>query len=238
MGIWQKLTCRLIDTHCHLHHYDNPEKLIASVKEQGIKVHLVTVHPSEYTECLKLTADCENIHVSLGMFPLYIDKYSEEMDFFTKVLPDCKFIGEIGLDYTVEEREREAQRLLFKEIISKCDELGGKVLSVHSRRSADDVFKIIGDDFNGTVIMHWYSGSAELVKNAPENVYFSVNPAMLKSRQGKEVLAALPRNKVLTETDGPYIKLNEKPAVPADISITVNALSTRWGCSIERLRFI
>ena len=138
MGIWKNLTGRLIDTHCHLHHYENSAEIISDVKKQGIRVHLVTVHPAEYNKCLKLTQGCENINVSLGMFPLYIDKYESEMEVFWDNLPDVKFVGEVGLDFTVEGELRLKQVKLFKEIVDQCNDLGGKVLSIHSRRSAPE----------------------------------------------------------------------------------------------------
>ena len=235
MGIWQGLTHRVIDTHCHLHHYENSENVISQVKKQGMKVHLVTVHPSEYEKCLKMTEGCENIFVSLGIFPLYIDQYEHEMDLFWELLPQVKFIGEIGLDFTAESYQINKQVQLFTRIIESCNEQGGKVLSIHSRRAGAEVLDILGSEFNGTAIMHWYSCPADLTESAPDNVYFSVNTAMLKSRSGKEILAVLPKHKILTETDGPYVKINENSAVPSDISIVVNGLSARWNCSIEEV---
>ena len=83
--------------------------------------------------------------------------------------------------------------------------------------------------------MHWYSGPSELIQTAPPNIYFSINTAMLRSRKGKEVLKALKPEQVLTETDGPYVKINSFAAHPEDIKIVIQSLSQKWSKSIEEV---
>ena len=81
--------------------------------------------------------------------------------------------------------------------------------------------------------MHWFSGDPELVKSSPDNVFYSVNTAMLRSRQGKKIIRTLSPGQVLTETDGPYVKINDTPAVPGDIRSVINALKEIWDMSLE-----
>ena len=232
-GIWDRLSAKLTDTHCHIHHYDNPDHVIELIKDCGMKVHCVTVHPDEFPTCCKKFTDYPNIVPSLGLFPLNV-KGEGILEKFFEYFDQTRFIGEIGLDYSIEdEKEMELQRSVFKEIIAACDKSGNKILSIHSRRSAEAVLRIIGPDFKGKAIMHWYSGPVELIQNAPENIYFSINTAMLQSRQGKKVIAGLERSQVLTETDGPYVKINNQPALPADTKNVVNSLAVNWGISIE-----
>jgi TatD DNase family protein len=233
-GIWDKLTDRLIDTHCHIHHYENPQKLIEKLNAQKIRVHLVTVKPQEYAECLVLTENSPLITPCIGMFPLLVKECQDMMPLFWEHLEKTKYVGEIGLDYSVRDAaELSLQKSVFEQIVNKCHEIGGKVLSIHSRRSAEDVLSIIGNSFNGTAIMHWYSGPVDLAIAAPDNVFFSINTAMLKSRQGKLIIRNVPREKILTETDGPYVKLDNKAVEPEDIRNVVNALSVHWRCTIE-----
>lgn len=232
-GIWDRLSAKLTDTHCHIHHYDQPEIILKTVKSSGMKVHCVTVRPDEFPLCCEQFANYPNIIPSLGLFPLNV-KEEGILEKFFELFDQTRFIGEIGLDYSIEEEhEMELQRSVFKKIVSACDKAGNKILSIHSRRSADDVLKIIGPNFNGKAIMHWYSGPVKLIQQAPENIYFSVNTAMLQSRQGKKVIASLGKSQVLTETDGPYVKINDKPAQPTDTKNVVNSLAANWGISIE-----
>ena len=53
-----------------------------------------------------------------------------------------------------------------KELIEKCNSIGNKILTVHSRGSANEVLSIIGDKFNGKIIMHWYSGTLKNLQKA------------------------------------------------------------------------
>jgi TatD DNase family protein len=233
-GLWAQLTERLIDTHCHLNHYENPSVLIEKLQRQKIKVHLVTVKPEEYEACINLTAEAPLIEPCLGLFPLYVEECQEQMSFFWKALKTTRFVGEVGLDYSVKDTQAiSLQKEVFTDIVRTCHDQGSKVLSIHSRKSADDIFSIIGKDFKGTAIMHWYSGKLESAMASPDNIFFSINTAMLKSRLGKKLIRSLSPEKVLTETDGPYVKINGRGAEPEDIRNVVNALSVHWRCSVE-----
>lgn len=233
-GPWTKLQSKIVDTHCHVHHYQDPLKTAREIAEAGIKVHCVTVKPSEYAECITLFKDFSGITPCIGLFPLNVKEEAENLDLFFKHLKETRFVGEIGLDYSITDpNELALQQQVFRDIIKACDSAGNKVLSIHSRRSAKDVLKFLGMDFNGTAIMHWFSGEEDLIKNSPDNVFYSINTAMVKSRQGKKILQALRPDQVLTETDGPYVLINNKPALPVDIRNTVNALSALWEKSLE-----
>ena len=233
-GPWQKLVHRLTDTHCHIQHYKDPIAITSKINELGLRVHCVTVKPSEFQECKALIGNSQNIIPSLGLFPLNVKEEVQNLPIFFKLLKETRFVGEVGLDYTVEDTQELAlQQEVFKNILAACHKQGNKVLSVHSRKSGEDVLKLIGDDFNGTAIMHWFSGHVELAKRSAENVYYSINTAMLKSRQGKKVIRSLRPEQILTETDGPYVKINNKAAFPSDIKNVVNSLASLWDKSLE-----
>ncbi len=233
-GPWDKLIHKIVDTHCHVHHYPEPLKLADDIQKAGIKVHCVTVKPGEFSECQKLFQAFENIIPCPGLFPLNVKDEIDQLNFFLNESRKTRFIGEIGLDYSVSnEAELNLQREVFATIIKECSKQGDKVLSIHSRRSAKDVLKIIGDDFNGAAIMHWFSGDEELVKHSAENIFYSINTAMIKSRQGKKILKSLRPQQVLTETDGPYVNIHQKPAVPADLKNVVNSLACLWDKTLE-----
>ena len=233
-GPWDSLTKRIVDTHCHVHQYSDPSKTAKEIQEQGIKVHCVTVKLSEYRKCLDLFKDHTNIIPCAGLFPLNVKEEVDKLDSFFELISETRFVGEVGLDYSIDDStELKLQKEVFTSIVKKCDDIGNRILSIHSRRSASDVLSIIGDNFNGTAIMHWFSGEESLVKKSPDNVFYSINTAMLKSRQGKKIIKTLRPEQVLTETDGPYVKINSSPAVPQDIRNVVNSLSTLWEKSLE-----
>ena len=235
-GVWEQLYHRLVDTHCHINHYPEPEKLIAELAEKKIRVHCVTVRPGEYEPCCDLLKNHPDIIPCAGFFPLNAEEEKENFDYFLELVKKTRFIGEVGLDYTIsDKKELSLQREIFTEIINTCSKLGNKVLSIHSRRSAEDVLKTVGDSFNGTAIMHWFSGHEDLVTKTPENIFYSVNTVMLSSRQGKKVLDKLRPSQILTETDGPYVELNNKSVKPPHMRNVVNSLSDHWDKSLEEV---
>ena len=59
--------------------------------------------------------------------------------------------------------------------------------------------------------------------------YFSVNPAMLKSDRGRALIMDIPRDRLLTETDGPFVKSHGRPATPTDVQQVVEGLAALWG---------
>lgn len=233
-GVWEKLEHKLIDTHCHILDYSD-KNIFAKLNQKKITVHGVTTTLDEFKAVKELVKNYPNIHPYLGIFPLKVRDEIDSLEEILELIETEKFIGEIGLDYTVKEDERQQQRLVLKEIINKCNNAGKKVLSLHSRGSSQDVLKFIGSDFNGSAIMHWFSGDPELVKKTPKNVFFSLNTAMIKSRNGKEIIKVLKPEQVLTETDGPYVLINGHPSYPWDIKNVIQTLSVRWGKPIEEV---
>jgi TatD DNase family protein len=100
---------------------------------------------------------------------------------------------------------------------------------VHSRRAETDTVGLLLDA-GATAILHWYSGPLGQLERALQGgLYFSVNAAMLRSRNGQRIIAALPRERVVTETDAPYTKSGSRPAEPRDVPTVVADLARAWG---------
>ena len=88
----------------------------------------------------------------------------------------------------------------------------------------------------GRVVLHWFTGSrATMTIAADHGCYFSVNGAMLKSKNGQRLLAAIPRDRLLTETDGPFTQQAGRPARPSDIPHTVAQLAQFLGVPGDEL---
>ena len=132
----------------------------------------MTTTLDEFKAVKELVQTTPNIHPSLGIFPLKVRDEIDSLEEILELIETEKFIGEIGLDYTAPEDERQQQRLVLKEIINKCNNAGKKVLSLHSRGSSQDVLKFIGSDFNGSAIMHWFSEILNLLKRPQKMSFF------------------------------------------------------------------
>src|SRR5690606_4756089 len=142
-----------------------------------------------------------------------------------ELLPQARYIGEVGLDYKTGINFKAKQVKFFETLIEKSNNQGGKILTIHSRKSAEDIVSIIGSDFNGKYILHWYSGNLKTLRIAVENgAYFSVNYSMTKSVSGQKIISEIPLNKLLLESDGPFIKFKEELFTPMHNRFTVENL--------------
>ncbi|SUE43977.1 Uncharacterized deoxyribonuclease YjjV [Roseomonas gilardii subsp. rosea] len=103
-------------------------------------------------------------------------------------------------------------------------------MTVHSRRAADAVLDAFENAPGaGIMILHWFSGSRrELDRAVALGCWFSVGPAMVRSQRGKDLLAAMPRDRVLTETDGPFASGGDGPLQPGEVSVAVAACQAAW----------
>jgi TatD DNase family protein len=91
------------------------------------------------------------------------------------------------------------------------------------------VIACIGGGFPGAVILHWFSGSkGELRAGLDAGCYFSVNPAMLKSERSRALIVDVPRHRLLTESDGPFVEVEGRRAIPSDVRIAVEGIARLW----------
>jgi TatD DNase family protein len=82
-------------------------------------------------------------------------------------------------------------------------------------------------------VFHWYSGPLPLLDRAiRQGFYFSVNPAMVRSKNGQGIIGRIPRDRILTETDGPYVKVGTRAAEPTDVRVVLEYLAKQWEISI------
>ena len=172
--------------------------------------------PKVFNHTEDLCKGLRYVRPALGYHPELVAKYPDQISVFAALLNRTRYIGEIGLDNLRKSPEDyRQQKNVFRDIIELCGSAPGKILSVHSRRSELDVIETIGDNFPGKVILHWFSGSLKLAEMAATHgFYFSVNLNMTKSENGKRLIDAIPAERILLETDGPFTTLNDSPCLP------------------------
>lgn len=223
----------LFDTHCHIDLYPDSAGLVDEIERDGVYTIAVTNTPAAFRRCAASMADRRFIRVALGLHPQLFKEQHRETASLLQLLGGVKYVGEVGLDFSTADRgERALQAKVFGSILEECATQGGKVLTVHSRRAADDVIDAVGDAYPNTLILHWFSGShSALHKGVAAGFYFSVNTSMLAGEKGRRIVAAIPRERVLTETDGPFVKVGGRPARPRDVRDVVRGLSHLWGTS-------
>lgn len=218
------------DAHCHIDLYPDFGRELAAIADARIVTVAVTNTPSVFEMCERICAGNAYVHPALGLHPeLAVDR-ERELPLLLRFMHRVRFIGEVGLDFTTRDRTaRVTQVRVFAAILAAARTAGGKVLSVHSRRAAGEVIDLVGPQFPGSVILHWFSGSAkDLRRGIAHGYYFSVNPAMTLSAAGRMTIDEVPRDKLLLESDGPFLKIDAAPARAADVRHVVAYIATLW----------
>lgn len=221
----------MIDFHCHIDLYPNPTKVAKECEARGLYVLSVTTTPSAFEGTSRLVGACTRIRTALGLHPQLAHLRKSEISLFERLLPEVRYIGEVGLDGSPEYQPHwETQLVVFRRVLSLCQEQGGRVISIHSRRAAKSVLdELAKHPSAGIPILHWFSGNLrELDRAIGMGCWFSVGPAMLDGGRGRSLVLRMPRNRVLTETDGPFAQIKGCSLLPWDVTHAVEKLASLW----------
>ncbi|MFI2859273.1 TatD family hydrolase [Paenibacillus sp. JSM ZJ436] len=225
----------MIDTHCHIDLYKSPYIIANENEKKGIPTIAVTNLPSHYALGYSHLKEFKYIRVALGLHPIYADKHTPtEMNKFIEYAKTTSYIGEIGLDFSSEGISTKTKQLQsLRHVLSHISDRP-RFISLHSRRAESTVLQMLKEFSIQQAVFHWYSGSLSLIKAiVEEGHYFSINPAMIESANGCKIIAKIPRDRMLTETDGPFIKVEGNVVTSRDISLVLKYLSNFWECSYE-----
>jgi TatD DNase family protein len=229
----------MIDFHCHLDLYPDPQAVARECTARDLYVLSVTNTPSAFRGTAALAPASSRIRTALGLHPQIASERKRELSLLRELLANVKYVGEIGLDGTPEYRASWAdQTHVFSEILQMCADAGGRVLSVHSRGAASAVLAELETHRNaGTAVLHWFSGTQrELAHASDMGCWFSVGPAMLAGAKGRGLVARMPRDRVLPESDGPFARIDGRAALPWDVEVALRALAELWEMPLPELR--
>lgn len=233
------VTAWFVDTHCHLERYRDARAEVAAARAAGVVVVAVSELPSRFQREEVRYRNEHIVRAAIGVHPLSATRATPaEMSLWRTLIDRTDYVGEIGLDGSEQGKSSLGQQRRVFEAILSHHAITSKVLTVHSRRAEAEVVESLAA-VKARAILHWYSGSMKALHQALDaGLYFSINPAMLKSKSGQRVLAALPRDRVLTETDGPYTKRGARPSAPSDIPWLVSELAAIWSVERDEARHI
>jgi TatD DNase family protein len=181
-------------------------------------------------------AGLRNIKVALGLHPEVALAKQGELDDLVAGIAKVPFIGEIGMDGSPRFRgSLVIQEAIFQAALSECGRHPGKVMSIHSRGAERRVVELLATTRHaGVPLLHWFSGALVELENAVRiGCWFSVGPAMLEGEKGRALVARMPLNRVLPETDGPFTSVGGKPLQPWDAWSVRESLSEIWGMPVE-----
>lgn len=221
---------RWVDFHCHADLYRDHAALIAECDRERVATLAVTTTPKAWPRNRELASRSAHVRVALGLHPQLVAERENELPIFERYLTDARYVGEIGLDAGPRfYRSFAAQERVFERILRACAEQGGKILTVHSVRAASKVLNHIERALlqdRGRVVLHWFTGTAAEARRAIAlGCYFSINGEMLRSPKHRQLVGGLPLDRLLTETDGPFVEREGQPLRPRDVARTVNELA-------------
>jgi TatD DNase family protein len=229
----------MLDAHCHIDLYNDPYQIALESEQQRIFTLAVTRLPSHFAEACEYLTNFRYVRPGLGFHPLLASDYPEEISQFERLVSSARYIGEIGLDFTVRDAEKKQRQVELLDYILSLTDNQDQVFSLHSRWAEAQVLDLLLRHDCRRCIFHWYSGSLKtLQKIIAAGYYLSINHQMLISKNGRTIIHAAPRNRVLTETDGPFVKVNGRDIRPGDIKATEEGLSEIWGVSPEDVALI
>lgn len=216
------------DMHCHLGWFEDPVRTARDAAAGGAGLFAVTVTPREYQDVAGLFQAEKYVRLGAGLHPWWV-RDAADADSLLDLLPETRFVGEIGLDASARHVSTwDAQLAAFERICATCaqtsDAAAPKVLSIHAVRSAGavlDVLERTGAATSCRCVLHWFSGSSEELWRAVElGCSFSLGERALGTRRGREYARILPAERLLSETDLP-----ESPNAPGGASAVLASLN-------------
>jgi len=221
----------LIDFHCHLDLYPDPHAVVAEATARGVYILSVTTTPTAFAGTQALAPADGRIRTALGLHPEIAAGREHELRLFEELLPQTRYVGEVGLDGSRPHRDTlDRQGGILTEILAMSAKAGGKIISLHSRGAATAVLDVISTEPRaGVCVLHWFNGSSRQVQRASEmECWFSVGYNMLTSERGRDAVAAMPRNRIVPETDGPFGFRGDRPVWPWEAVDVVPMLAALW----------
>jgi TatD DNase family protein len=231
----------VIDTHAHVDRADAPE-LLARAREAGVdRVIAVGTSVANAREVLALADEHDGVFACLGIHPHEAgDVDDHDVDELRALLdhPKVVAVGETGLDYFRDYAPHDAQRALFDRQLAVARERASTVV-IHTRAADTDTLGALSS-FDGTVVMHCFS-SPPLLEPAVERGYyvsFAGNVTYKNAYDIRAAARAVPRDRILAETDSPYLApqpVRGRRNEPAHVVHTVDALAAARGEDAQEL---
>jgi TatD DNase family protein len=244
----------IVDTHCHLDYPDlagalgeNLDAIVARAAAMGVQ-RLVTIstHTRRFATYSRLSEKNAAVFCTVGTHP---HQAQEESDVTADELivhshhPRCIGLGEAGLDYHYDRSPRDVQMRVFLEHIKAARETS-LPLVIHARNADEDMINVLRSEMaKGAfkAILHCFSSGAELAQVGVElglYVSFSGILTFKRSLELRNIAAEVPLERLLVETDAPYLAPEPhrgKPCEPAYTAYTAKVLAEVKGVSVEEI---
>ena len=231
----------LIDSHCHLVNEDyNIDEIIEKAKENDVKYLIVSGSERDDNKLnIKLLDKYDNIFLSAGYHPSMASSVTEDdYNFLEKCLMNDRVVavGEIGLDYHYGKEDMEEQKELFRRQLDLAKKYNKPVV-IHTRDAFLDTYNILRE-YNLSGVIHCFSGSLEVAKQYLDLGYYLGIGGVItfKNSKLKDVIKEIGINKVVFETDSPYLSpIRGEKNEPGNVKLVCEFISDLLGLSFDEV---
>ncbi|MES9868944.1 MAG: TatD family hydrolase [Sedimenticola sp.] len=241
----------LIDSHCHLDrldlgHFDNSfANLMEKTEEAGVgHILCVSIDLESYPSMLELVESYNNISVSVGVHPNDRDRREPEPEELVALAahPKNVAIGETGLDYFRSEGDLQWQRDRFRRHIQAA-RLSNKPLIIHTRAAREDTIRIMEEEGASEAggVMHCFTENWEMAKQALDLGFYISFSGIITFKNAddlREVVKKVPMDRLLVETDAPYltpVPHRGKPNLPGYVVHVAECVAELKGLAAEEV---
>ena len=229
----------LIDTHAHIDMGVNNEVTLADIlremNEYGVKKAIIpAVEIATQDRVIELANSDENIFGMVGLFPTeaktYTAEFEEKMEKLAQKNKKIVAVGEIGLDYYWDKSFVDLQKDVFIKQIKLAQRLNLPIV-VHDREAHKDCFDILKELEAKRVLFHCFSGSVEFMRECVKQGWYIALGGVVTFKNAikmKEVAHEVPLDKLVLETDSPYltpVPFRGKPNKPAYVRYVAEEIS-------------
>ncbi len=199
----------LFDSHIHLSdpaYKDELNHIIKGMEKMKIKACCVSMDYTSSKRTLELYRQSKLVLPFIGIHP---ECANDDLERMISLIQDnmeiISGIGEIGLDptYINSDIDKKNQNHVFTSLLSLAEK-NQKPISIHSRKSLEDILEILTSYKTKNVLLHWFDGNKKQLKRAMDmDLYVSFGPVVLYANDKQSLLAKTDEDKILVETDGP-----------------------------------
>jgi TatD DNase family protein len=240
----------LVDSHCHLNYeglIDRQPEVLAAARDRGVSAMLnISTRESEWDAVVATATREADVWASIGIHPHEADAHPD-MDRAKLVAradnPRVIALGESGLDYYYDHSDRDQQKRGFRAHIAAARDTGLPLI-IHTREAEDDSFAILNEEMGKgafPALIHCFTASADFAQKVLDlGLYISISGIVTfkNAKELKAVAATVPADRLLVETDSPFlapVPHRGKPCEPAFVVDTANYIAELRGVSLESL---
>ncbi len=238
----------MIDSHCHLTDprlHQQLDAVLSRANAAGV-VRMITIGTSleDDRAAIELCRGRENLRCAIGIHPNHCqDAELSDIETLRELQRELSVValGEMGLDYFHNFADRDRQKRFFEAQLALAAELGRPIV-IHSREAIDDTLAILKSVPTVRAVFHSFTGTIDEGMKILDAGYLLgfTGPVTFKKNDGlREVVKRTPKDRLLVETDAPYLTpepmRKQKTNEPAMVVHTALVVAEQWGVGIEEV---